>query len=152
MPPILTRYFVRSISNPRAVDAIGCHHRVLGYDFHHALYPHSPRTSGAFESHFDWQVTRMCDNISHPDQPVLRANGSIMPRSGCGFYSQKSISNCTQKSQHFPQYRTMGDLRDGYYFIVLATPSAPPPLPVGADEDKPASPVIVGGKDNIVSS
>ncbi|KAI9567131.1 hypothetical protein HD554DRAFT_2173746 [Boletus coccyginus] len=38
---------------------------------------------------------------------------------------------------------------DGKYFIVLAGNSAPPPFPVGADEQGPTSPVITGAKDII---
>ena len=40
---------------------------------------------------------------------------------------------------------------DGKYLIVLAGNSAPPPFPVGANEQGAISPVIVGGRDNIVS-
>jgi len=40
---------------------------------------------------------------------------------------------------------------DGKYLIVFASPSAPPPFPVGANEKGAVSPVVVGGKDNVVS-
>jgi len=40
---------------------------------------------------------------------------------------------------------------DGKYLIVLAGNSAPPPLPVGANEQGATSPVVVGGRDRVVS-
>ncbi|KAI9568436.1 hypothetical protein HD554DRAFT_722194 [Boletus coccyginus] len=50
----------------------------------------------------------------------------------------------------FPHFRTMSYLPDGRYRIVLASPSAPPPSPVGVNDDGgPTSPVVSGGKDNI---
>lgn len=46
----------------------------------------------------------------------------------------------------------MSDLEDGQYLIVLAATSAPPPFAIGANhEDGPASPVISGANDTIVS-
>ena len=45
----------------------------------------------------------------------------------------------------------MSDLKDGKYHIILAGISGPPPFPVGADEGGATSPVISGGKDNVVS-
>ena len=41
---------------------------------------------------------------------------------------------------------------NGKYIIVLAGHFAPPLFPVGADPNGPSSPVIVGGRDKVVSS
>ncbi|KAI9568434.1 hypothetical protein HD554DRAFT_2172235 [Boletus coccyginus] len=38
---------------------------------------------------------------------------------------------------------------NGKYLIVLAGNSAPPPFPVGANEQGAISPVVVGGRDNV---
>ncbi|KAI9459782.1 hypothetical protein HD554DRAFT_1612033 [Boletus coccyginus] len=43
----------------------------------------------------------------------------------------------------------MSDLPDGRYFILLATSSAPLPLPVGANLEGSTPPIIVGGKSCI---
>ena len=45
----------------------------------------------------------------------------------------------------------MSNLPDGRYFILLATSSAPLPLPVGVDLEGSTPPIIVGGKNCIVS-
>ncbi|KAF8424006.1 hypothetical protein L210DRAFT_629475 [Boletus edulis BED1] len=54
--------------------------------------------------------------------------------------------------QRIPYYRTMRDLADGRYYILPATPSGPPALPIGGLTDKSPSPVVVGGGDRLVSS
>ena len=45
----------------------------------------------------------------------------------------------------------MSDLKDGRYIIVRAGASAPPPFPVGANNQGPVDNVISGGKSHIVS-
>ncbi|KAF8125093.1 hypothetical protein EV363DRAFT_1434836 [Boletus edulis] len=45
--------------------------------------------------------------------------------------------------------RTMSDLADGRYYILPATPSGPPALPIGGLTDKSPSPVVVGGGDRL---
>jgi len=121
---------------------------VLGYDFHHARCPHFLLTQG-------FHIALRLASDENARQLIsagpTRANGYIMPRSGCSFYSQKPISNYTQKSQSFSHYRTMSGPPDGKYLIVLAGNSAPPPFPVGANEQGATSPVVVGGRDHVVS-
>ncbi|KAF8125099.1 hypothetical protein EV363DRAFT_1270052 [Boletus edulis] len=51
--------------------------------------------------------------------------------------------------QRIPYYRTMRDLADGRYYILPATPSGPPALPIGGLTDKSPSPVVVGGGDRL---
>lgn len=47
----------------------------------------------------------------------------------------------------------MSGLPDGKYLIVHAATSAPPPLPVGVNEEGGfVKPVVVGGKNKIVGS
>ncbi|KAF8443334.1 hypothetical protein L210DRAFT_3629747 [Boletus edulis BED1] len=48
-----------------------------------------------------------------------------------------------------PTLTTMSGLENGKYLIVFAAASAPPPMPVGANESGAISPVIVGGRDNV---
>ncbi|KAG6370527.1 hypothetical protein JVT61DRAFT_11311 [Boletus reticuloceps] len=43
----------------------------------------------------------------------------------------------------------MSDLADGRYYILPATPSGPPALPIGGLTDKSPSPVVVGGGDRL---
>ncbi|KAG6370535.1 hypothetical protein JVT61DRAFT_11319 [Boletus reticuloceps] len=65
------------------------------------------------------------------------------------FQPETPISNPTQQSQRITYYRTMSDLADGRYYILPATPSGPPALPIGGLTDKSPSPVVVGGGDRL---
>ncbi|KAF8443330.1 hypothetical protein L210DRAFT_3503084 [Boletus edulis BED1] len=74
---------------------------------------------------------------------ATRANDYKLPR---------DTIRTAHQSHNVSPATAMSDLHARKFLIVLASPSAPPPFPVGANVDEgPVSPVIAGGKDNVWS-
>ncbi|KAF8125114.1 hypothetical protein EV363DRAFT_1419306 [Boletus edulis] len=104
-----------------------------GPEFYTLAVRHSPQ----------WLIGKCQELIPAGITRATRENDYKLPR---------DTIRTAHQSHNVSPATAMSDLHARKFLIVLASPSAPPPFPVGANVDEgPVSPVISGGKDNVWS-